>query len=41
MKTKSKDIQKERIAIVTALRTPMAKAGGTYAGRPAGCSTFS
>jgi len=31
MKTKSKDIQKERIAIVTALRTPMAKAGGKFA----------
>ena len=31
MKTKSKDIQKERIAIVTGLRTPMAKAGGKFA----------
>lgn len=30
MKTDSKDIQKERIAIVTALRTPMAKAGGKF-----------
>ena len=30
MKTKSKRIQKERIAIVTALRTPMAKAGGKF-----------
>jgi len=35
MKTKSKDIQKERIAIVTALRTPMAKAGGKFARMPA------
>jgi len=31
MKTKPKDIQKERIAIVTGLRTPMAKAGGKFA----------
>ena len=31
MKTKSKNIQKERIAIVTALRSPMAKAGGKFA----------
>jgi len=31
MKTKSKDIQKERIAIVTGLRTPMTKAGGKFA----------
>ena len=31
MKTNSKNIQKERIAIVSALRTPMAKAGGKFA----------
>ena len=31
MNKNSKNIQKERIAIVTALRTPMAKAGGKFA----------
>lgn len=30
MKTKSEDIQKERIAIISALRTPMARAGGRF-----------